>query len=159
MITQSLVQPKRSFLQLVACSLMICASVETAQCMTQNLQVVSECVNLHVIVSNWWYLTGKCVSWLVVQIRQSKHMLGAPSFAVKLQEAARSCKIKSNSLMFGSPSRENLESGWCPCVVCWGVYWLLFPSMSFLHPSGVLTPSVSGPCHMQNSTFKLSSQR
>jgi hypothetical protein len=32
-------------------------------------------------------------------------------------------------------------------------------SMSFLHPSGVLTPSVSGLSHMQNSTFKLSSQR
>lgn len=75
-------------------------------------------------------------------------MLGAPSFVVKLQGAARSCKIKSNRLVFGSPRRENLESGWCPCVVCWGVY-CLFPSMSFLHPSGVLTPSVSAISHAE----------
>jgi hypothetical protein len=120
-----------------ACCLLsygMCFCGDKAQCMTENLQGVSECVNLHVIVSNWWYLTGKCVSWLIVQIRQSKHMPGAPSFVVKLQGDARSCKIKSNRLVFGSPRRENLESGWCPCVVCWGVYCLLFPKYELPAP-------------------------
>jgi hypothetical protein len=70
---------------------------DKAQHMTENLQGVSECVNLHVIV------TGKCVSWLVVQIRQSKHMLGAPSFAVKLQGAAT---LKVTALCLVAPGEK-----------------------------------------------------